>query len=392
MLSVLWLARELPYPHRSADQLLSYELSCAVARMGVHVTLLGLKRDSSVSAPATCGIDWIAVDARPRSRLLSLASWLPLVAARFRVPAYKRAIATLLSEKQFHAIVIDQYALGWACGLITALAPSVPIVHLAHDFETSVNSQIARNFRGSRLRRIALLWNAFKTARLEAVIARKAALICVQTEQDAASFRSLGAMRTIVFEPGYSGRRVSGRDLGSSTPKAVAIFGSFTWTAKQIDLKNFLESAVPLAALHGITINIVGHIPNAFAAQLAQYTSTVRFHGYVDDLESAFSQNRIGLVIDETGGGFKYKTLDYVFHRLPVAAVAPAMIGVNSNLLQHIAIYQDTASMVRGIVDLIDDTSTLSSMQRGAFDVANGLFSWDRAGQSLVDAIYDMSK
>ena len=40
----------------------------------------------------------------------------------------------------------------------------------------------------------------------------------------------------------------------------------------------------------------------------------MRFLGFVEDLETIFRSVRIGIVAERIGGGFKLKTLDYIFN------------------------------------------------------------------------------
>jgi glycosyltransferase involved in cell wall biosynthesis len=113
----------------------------------------------------------------------------------------------------------------------------------------------------------------------------------------------------------------------------------------------------------------------------------VVFRGFVDDLSEECRSARIALIPEEVGGGFKLKTLDYIFCRVPVASVEAALNGIPSRLKSSFIVESDIGALLATIVTVIDDTDRLDQMQKRAFELAEGLFNWDANGRRFLDAL-----
>ena len=72
---------------------------------------------------------------------------------------------------------------------------------------------------------------------------------------------------------------------------------------------------------------------------------------------------RIALVPEEIGGGFKLKILDYIFSRVPIAAVETALNGIPVQLQSQFVIESDISTLLATIVAVIDDIDRLNAMQ-----------------------------
>src|SRR5262249_22284824 len=152
-------------------------------------------------------------------------------------------------------------------------------------------------------------------------------------EHDSAAFARFNPdLQTIVLPPGYSARKQHERTLTGSVPRRVIIVGSFTWIAKQMNLERLLETAADAFPRHGLELHVVGHVPEPLVSCLRARFPWAVFRGFVADLNREFQEARLALVPEETGGGFKLKTLDYIFGRVPVAAIASALNGIPDRL------------------------------------------------------------
>src|SRR5262245_8289740 len=389
---ILWLGRTLPLPLRSGDRVYSAQLIGAVARAGARVNCLGLDNpdepagDRAVLEPA---VDWQLVPGGPRSRLLSLWSGLPMVSARFATRPYRELLARKLACDNYDAVVFDHYSMRWALPAVQQLARNQPIlIHVAHDCETEVNEEIARNFSGDPVRKLLLARNAAKTRLAEQAFAQNCNLLVTLTEHDSAAFAGFNPdVQTIVLPPGYSGARQLERKLTASVPRRVIIVGSFSWIAKQMNLERFLEAAAGPVLQHAIGLHVVGHVPQPLKSRLQAKFPWAAFRGFVDDLNREFQEARLALVPEETGGGFKLKTLDYIFGRVPVAAIASALNGIPARLKEQFVLADDLDALVERIVEIIDDTARLDALQNAAFALAEGTFDWDANGRRFGRAV-----
>ncbi|HLH93087.1 MAG TPA: glycosyltransferase [Xanthobacteraceae bacterium] len=334
-------------------------------------------------------VDWQLVPGAPRSRLLSLWSGLPMVSARFATRPYRATLARKLAHHAYDGIVFDHYSMRWALPMVQRFARNTPLcIHVAHNSETEVTHEIARNFSGDPIRKLLLARNAAKTRRAEQMFAQSCKLLVTLTEHDSAAFSRLNPdLQTIVLPPGYSGRRQRARELTANVPRRVIIVGSFTWIAKQMNLERFLETAASAFLRHRIEMHVVGCVPEPLEQRLRARFPWVTFRGFVDDLNREFQAARLALVPEETGGGFKLKTLDYIFGRVPVAAIASALNGIPGRLQAQFVLANDLATLVSRIVQVIDDVGRLNALQNGAFALAEGMFDWDANGRRFGQAV-----
>lgn len=392
---VLWLARAMPLPLDAGDRMYTGFLAQALAEAGANVCFVGLPSPDATDAnPQDClsSLEFRIVPGKPASQYRALASSLPLVAGRFGTGEYKRVLISLL-EEQWDAIVLDQYALIWALPILrTRAGKRLPLIHVAHDFETQVTRDLAEAYHGNRLRKAVLTLNARRTARAERALAETCEAIVTLTAEDADAFRSIGAGGDIaVIPPGYNGTRVGARRIDGNTPRRVAIVGSYQWIVKQHNLRAFLNVADALFDRAGIELAIVGGAPGDFRRKLEASCKASRFLGYVDDLPAFLQTCRMGLVIEAVGGGFKLKVLDYVMTRTPVAGLESALAGQAGEVVRHCLKAPDSAALCDEIIAAIDDFERLNAMQEAAFGAASRQYDWAENGKRLLSLIRSLS-
>jgi polysaccharide biosynthesis protein PslH len=394
-LRCLWLARAVPLPLATGDNVYTARLSQALAAAGASVTFMGLASSAAPSLrPAEAlerRIEWSIVPGRPNPTVLALASPLPLVAARFGTRDYAQHLRTMLRAREFDAVILDQYAMAWAIDHIprSGRNGARPVIaYLAHNFETEVSADIARNFRGNLLRKAALHANARKIANAEQRLTRGSDLIVAHTAEDAKNLARLSPLSAkLVLPPAYYGPRGPDRRIVQATPRRVAVVGAYGWTPKQMNLSAFLEAADPILQDAGIGIDVVGEGPDSFRKAWEAKVQATRFLGFVDNLSEFLAARRMGLVIEETGGGFKNKALDYIFNRVPIAAIRGSMVGLPLTQGLDYLSFASMRELAQGVAAVIDDIERLNSLQQAAYEKCEGGFDWSDRGRTLFDAI-----
>ena len=98
---------------------------------------------------------------------------------------------------------------------------------------------------------------------------------------------------------------------------------------------------------------------------------------------------RMGLIVEEFGGGFKLKALDYIFHGLPLAGLEKAVDGLPLSNPEHILLEEDTETLVASIIDCIDDMERLNKMRDTSLEICKESFKWESRGRDLFQAILD---
>jgi glycosyltransferase involved in cell wall biosynthesis len=394
-LRCLYLARAIPLPLTSGDNVYTARLAQALAAAEVSVTFMGLASSAVSSQPRAQAFDsrieWRIVPGRPNPTVIALASPMPLVAARFRTRNYMNSLKAMLLTRDFDAVILDHYAMAWAVNLIQKSESNgtrLPIVYIAHNFETQVSADIARNFRGNLFRKTALHANAWKIALAERSLARSADLIAAHTAEDTKSIERLSPFSAkLVLPPAYQGPRVPDRLVTQAMPRRVAVLGNYRWMAKQINLAAFLETADPIFQNAGVGLDVVGDGPDSFRKVWEARVKATQFHGFIEDIGQFLATRRIGVVVEETGGGFKNKVLDYIFNGLPIAAIRGSMAGLPLTEGVDYLCFESMRELAQGVAAAIDDIERLNYMQHAAYKKCESGFDWSDRGRTLRNAI-----
>jgi glycosyltransferase involved in cell wall biosynthesis len=242
---------------------------------------------------------------------------------------------------------------------------------------------MARNFRGNIVRKIGLSIDAAKADRLEKKLVRQSDLVSAITEEDLGCLGALG--KTILLIPGYAGPHAKCCEIHNATPRRALILGNAVWLAKQMNLIEFISAADELFYGRQTELWVAGKVPDHLRAE--NRFRAVRFLGFVEDLEPIFRSVRIGIVAERTGGGFKLKTLDYIFNRVPIAAIRGSIGGLPLTPGLHYLSFPSMFELAQGVAAVIDDIGRLNALQRAAYEKCNTAFDWSERGQTLYNAI-----
>ena len=382
----------IPVPFNAGDRVYSAHLAAAVALQGADVVFLGHNNPDEGDGRLSDldpRVQWRIVPGAARSRLRSSSAGCPWWARDLRLRNTGRRSPGNLRPTDYDVVIFDQYGMSWAVKHVRRLARNRPVlVQVAHNFETALNEQIARNFSGDFVRKRLLIANARKTRRAEQHLANSCDLLVTLTEEDRAALSELNpSLACVVLPPGYAGEKQRARTLHEKTPRRAIIVGSFRWIAKQINLERLLEAANVVFTRHNIELHIVGFVPEPLLSRLQSRFPWVVFRGFVDDLGEECQNTRIALIPEEVGGGFKLKTLDYIFSRVPVASVRAALNGIPDRLQSEFIVESDIPALLDAIVAAIDDIERLNRMQKRAFELAEDLFNWNSNGLLLLEAM-----
>lgn len=382
----LWVARALPFPLTAGDRIYSAQLAKALAATGAEVVFVGLAGDQPPTSYAH--VTWQIVPGHQVSDRVALLSRFPLVTARHATTAYRKLLLNLIAQHEWDAIIVDHYGAAWVLAPGALVRSSALRVFVTHNHEASVTATQWQDKTRALMTRLYLWQNWWKTRRLERMAANSSDLVTTITDDDAREFRrDAPGVPIIKITPGYDGDRLETRDIHKGTPRAIILFGSYRWSAKRANLSIFLDHADNLLSKAGISIQIVGDIDETWRRKLSTRYPSVNFHGFVDDPSGLLSQARIAVVAEPVGGGFKLKFLQYIFNRLPIAALTACVAGLPEAVSSAMMLEPDLGLLLARVVAEIDNVAELNERQRVAFSAAQGLYSWSDRGKSLHDAI-----
>lgn len=379
----LWLTAELPGASDTGRLVYSGGLIRALADSGVEMTVVGF----GAPPPDVAHVDWRAVPGSTRGGVASIASSLPNLAYACSSATMRRAVGEALAER-WDVVVIDHLQMGWAAGE-AGIERAGAVVFVTHNHEATVRSRVAREARGPK--RVVLWLDARKAARLERRVASAVDVVTSITQEDASAFRGQAAGAShVVIPPGWSGEIPQSIPPIASRGRRVGVLGSFVWHVKQENLRQFLAVADQVYADAGIELVVGGTVADDLVAELEPTLRATRFVGWVADAPAFLQTCRIGLVAEPLGGGFKLKTLDYVFSGVPVAAVRGSVAGLPLTHGTSMIEAPDHESLARATADVIDDAERLESMAAAAMALCTGEFTWSSRATTLRQTLDDI--
>lgn len=391
----LWLTWTDPFLENDGQRTYSGRLIEAAAHAGAEIEVLCL---ASYGSPRVDGISegtirWRLVRRTPRPGWRSILSPLPNIAYRCDTGEMRRGLHGLLERHRWGTIVVDGLSAGWALPSLERLRAEdgrpPRIVYISHNHEETVRADMARNYRGNPVKKGILLNDAGKAQRLERRLVAHADIVTAITPEDAELFsRRHPDKRIIVLPPGYAGPRLAQRRITAALPRHAVILGTFAWLAKRMNLEEFVAVADPHFERAGAELQVIGDGDPALIHRLRGTARATRFAGFVPDIEPYLTQSRVAVVPERSGGGFKMKILDYVFHRLPVAALKGSVAGTPLRPSESILLYNDLDELARGVVQVLDDLPLLNDIQDRAYAACADRFDWRRRGEQFIAETY----
>ncbi len=394
--AVLWITGDVPRHTATGAVSYSAHLVAALTRTagerGATVVAAGLDPDVEPGTRTVVeGATWVALDRRRRPKWRSALGVAPQMTVACATPTARRVARALLSERSWTAVVIEHVQAGWALAEIERLAPAARpqvLAHVSQNHEAAVRRAVARAAPWRSPLTPVLALDAERAARLERRLVRASSVVSAVTADDLAGLvADAGRVpaHALVLAPGYVDPDVCPRVSGPAVPRRAVVLGSFDWQVKQANLRELVRAADPVFAAAGVELVIGGRMPEALRDELTATTRATRVVGFVDDPAAFFADARVGLVHEPRGGGFKLKSLDYVFHGVCVAVTDGSVAGLP---LDGAAIRAaDATALAHAVVAAIDDTVGLDARARLAWERCRAGFSWDERAQRLADAL-----
>lgn len=388
----LWLTWIDPAPEHDGQRIYSGRLIDAVTAAGARLDILCFSNGVTARPrQRERGARWHLVPHEERPGWRSVFSRLPNLAYRCDTRRARRALDGLL-EENWDVVLFEGLSAGWALDTVRrryARAERRPrFIHISHNHEETTRRLVARNFSGNPLKAALLRVDARKAAHLERQMIEAVDLVTAITADDAGLYRKHNLRKPVeILSPGYGGKKVPARRIDASVPRRALLVGSFEWLAKQMNLREFVAVADPIFAAANCELRIVGNGEESFFQSLRPSLRATEIVGPVDDIVPYFDEARIAVIPERSGGGFKLKLLDYVFNRLPIAALDNSIAGVPLVSGESILTFADHETLARGMVRAMDDLDFLNLVQNRAFAACEHAFDWSLRGEHLVAAI-----
>ena len=388
MKKILWIVGRIPSPLFSGDALYSAGILTALSRTGqTDVTVVGSRREDPPVEDRLLRLPHTVFPEAPWPRrlgVLSLLTSLPRDAYSLAPPSIGTTLAELLNQR-WDWIVFDHARSAALLPMVLQKRQQASICYLAHNAEGKIRPAIAQDF-ANPVRRSLMRWDAEKYRRLEQRIVDAADDIICITDADAAYFARSGKT-TFVVPPIYLGAAAPSDQIEPTRPKSILLLGSFEWVAKQRNLEHIVSTILPALKGQGVTLDVVGNVPDDIKARYAHERPNLVFHGPVADLSSVLARSRGGLVAETLGGGFKLKLLDYAFARLPIFGLRAAVDGTTAEEQSAMYLADTMDGLAKAIIGGIDDLAGLNRNQAKLFGLMSNRFGLEQGTKRLHDIL-----
>ena len=381
MARILWLSGEYLLPADSGIYRYSLDMLNALREMGHEAEAIGRRRAADDTAPAADG--WTLLPYRNPPMWKKMLHVHPVKVVEMWDAEYADLVATKVASFSPDIVLFDHLRVGAA---LDVLGGQIPSIYLSQNDETRVKEKMVPAASG--IRKQALKIDLKKIERFEDRLLRECEGVSAISEADIETFKQRGTTIPIVHTlPSYRGTRRPERTITSATPRRIAMISTLYWGAKIDNMVMALRGLKP-AIDAGVEIVVFtgGYQPPEEIA--AQYPS-VKFEGYVEDFDAALADCRVGVVYEPVGGGFKMKTLDFIFHRVPLVTGHTSAASLPLTPGQSVEQVRNETELGSIAMELIDDIDRLNGLQNAAFSICRDLFTSESARDlsNLVDAI-----
>lgn len=309
--------------------------------------------------------------------LRSLLSGTSYNVERFRSAAFEARLAEVVADWPPDVVLLESL---YMVPFLPALrrATEAPVVLRSVNVEHEIWEGLAENARGALLRayfrRLAARLRAFEVASMNDVDA-----ILSVTEEDAATYRRLGAAVPLHVAP-VGMKAGDWPDLsGRGEPATVVFLGSLDWRPNLEAVRWFVGEAWPLvrASVPGARLLVAGS--NAPARLIASgQRDGIEFRGYVDDVRRFLASGTAMVVPVLSGGGVRVKILEAMALGVPVVSTRLGAAGIAAREGEEILLADTAGDFAAACIGLLRDPGRAAAL--------------GRAGRSTILACCDSSR
>ena len=186
--------------------------------------------------------------------------------------------------------------------------------------------------------------------------------------------RRVFCMPTPVRIPENSAERLSDR------PMSAVFTGWLTYQPNLDALRAYIEKVLPAFAQLGVEppqLSIIGLCPDALKAGLDH--PTIRFLGYVSDINEELMRHQVFFAPIVSGGGIKTKVLEAMACGLPVIALPDGVSGISVEHMRHCLIAGGAEEFVQYYSLLVNDPAFAERVGRAGRELVIRSYSIEAA-------------
>lgn len=271
------------------------------------------------------------------------------------------------------------------------LAPEIPSVLTHHNIESQLMARRSRNERWPRNFYASL--QAKKLLRYESDQCVKFdANVVVSAIDERVLKENVPGLHTVVVPNGVD---VDYFRPGTETAgHSVVWAGGMNMFANSDAVMHFTRSIWPIIvdAQPDAVFHIVGQDPPAELVEMAKHDTSLKIHGFVDDVRPIIQQASVYVVPIRVGGGTRLKVLDALASGKAIVSTSVGCEGIDVVDGLNIRIADDTRSFASTVLELFSSGTDRQQLGRQARHLAEASYSWRPIAARLVDAYQYISK
>lgn len=311
---------------------------------------------------------------------------IPYGVAKYRSDPFRAALARLLAERRFDAVVCD-----FLVPIINmAERLPCPAILFTHNVEAEIWRRHAEN-AGNPLARAALRQQWQRMLRFERAALERFDLTLAVSDADRETFARLypDALRTPahVVQTGVDTTYFV-PSPAPSRPAHLVFTGSMDWLPNEDGMLYFVRDILPRIRQvePEATLSIIGRAPTPAVRRLAE-TAGIEVTGRVDDVRPHIAAGAVYVVPLRIGGGTRLKIFEAMAMAKAVVSTTVGAEGLPVTSGQNIVIADEPARFAQAVVHMIRDADARRRIEAEARRIVVERYDWSAVAEDFDDAL-----
>ena len=178
----------------------------------------------------------------------------------------------------------------------------------------------------------------------------------------------------------------------AQTKNKILYVGTLNWEANVDGLLWFLSDVWPSLSRQdpSLTLDIVGGNPDHRIVNACRNLNGVELLGFVEDLETCFSQARVFIAPLRFGSGIKVKVLNSMCRGLPIVTTTVGVEGLDVINYTHIVVADSADEQIDSIKRLLTDKMLWESVEKNSRNLIESKYTWKKVLGDMDDLMIDL--